>query len=106
MADDVGGLPSAVRISEPLRAAAGADPLIDVRGPAEPSGFRASRGSDEDGSPFGIVIEPEQIVCPGAGGIADPPPAGWPARSTREPGNLDDDLHRRVDEIDIPHEVS
>ena len=59
LADDVGGLPPAVRISEPLRAAAEADPLIDVevmpsvdvRGPAEPSGFHASRDSDEDGSP-------------------------------------------------------
>ena len=67
LADDVGGLPSAVRVSEPLRAAAGADPLIDVevtssvdlRGPAGPSGVHASRGSDEDGSLFDIVIEPE-----------------------------------------------
>ena len=107
----LGGLPPAVRISEPLRAAAGADPLLDVeampsadvRGPAGPSGFHASRGSDEDGSPFDIVIEPEPIV--GAGGITDPSPAERPARSTREPGNLDDDLHRRVDGIDIPHEV-
>ena len=76
LADDVGGLPSAVRVSEPLRSAAGADPQIDVeavpsvdlRGPARPSGFHASRGSDEEGSPFDIMIEPEPIVCPGAGG--------------------------------------
>ena len=48
----------AVRVSEPLWAAAGADSLIDVeatpsvdlRGPARPSGLHASRGSDEDGS--------------------------------------------------------
>ena len=43
MADDAGGLPSAVHVSELLRAAAWADPLIDVevassvdlRGPAD-----------------------------------------------------------------------
>ena len=87
LADDVGGLPSAVCVSEPLWAAAEADPLIDVeatpfvdlRGPAGPSAFHASRGSDEDGSPFDIVIEPEPIVCPGVGGNTDPPPAGRPA---------------------------
>ena len=56
LADDAGGLPSTVRVNEPLRAAAGADPLIDVeaassvdlRGPAGPSGFNAPRGSDEE----------------------------------------------------------
>ena len=106
-------MPSAVRASEPLRAAAGADPLIDVeatpsvdlRGPARPSGFHASRGSDEDGSPLDIVIESEPIVFLGAWRIADPPPAGRPVRSTGKPSDLDDDLHRRVDGMDIPHEV-
>ena len=39
------------------------------------------------------------------GGVADPPPAGRPVRSTGEPSDLDDDLHRRVDGMDIPHEV-
>ena len=47
LADDVGGLPPAVRISEPLQTPAGVDPLIDVevmpsvdvRGPAGPRGF-------------------------------------------------------------------
>ena len=76
MADDAGGLPSAVCVSEPLLAAAGADPLIDVeaessvdlRGPAGPTGFNASRGSAEDGSQFDIVTVPELIVCPDAGG--------------------------------------
>ena len=49
------------------------------------------------------VTEPEPMVCPGAGGIVDPPPAGQPARSTREPSNLNDDLHHQVYGIDIPH---
>ena len=38
----------------------------------------------------------------GCGGIADPPPAARPVRSTGEPSDLDDDLHRWVDGIDIP----
>ena len=113
LADDVGGLPSAVCVSELLRAAAGVDPLIDVeavssvdlRGPAGPSGFNALRVSDEDRSQFDIVTVPELIVFPDAGGIADPPPAAWPVWSIGEPSDLDDDLHRRVDGIDIPHEV-
>ena len=41
----------------------------------------------------------------GCGGIADPPTAARPVRSTGEPSDLDDDLHRRVDGTDIPHEV-
>ena len=73
LADDAGGLPSAVRVSEPLLAVARADPLIDVeavssvdlRGPGGPTGFNASRGSDEHGSQFDIVTVPELIVCAG-----------------------------------------
>ena len=38
----------------------------------------------------------------GGGGVADLPPAARPVRST---GDLDDDLHRRGDGMDIPHEV-
>ena len=65
-------------------------------------------GSDENGSPFDIAIEPEPIVCPDAGGggwITNPPPAARPVQSTGEPSDIDDDLHRWVDGIDIPHEV-
>ena len=105
LADDAGGLPSAARVSEPLRAAAGADPLIDVeaapsanlRGHVGPSGFNASRGSDEDGSQFDIVTVPELIVCPDAGGGGGGrrfASGCQPVWSTGEPSDLDDDLHR------------
>ena len=99
----------AVHVSEPLRAAAGVDSLIDVeaassvnlRGPAGPSGFSASRGSDEDGSTFDIAIEPEPIVCPDAGESPIRPRLPGRFRSTGEPSDLEDDL----DGIDIPHKV-
>ena len=75
LADDAGGLPPAVRVSEPLRPAAGAGPLSDVEatpsvelwGLVWPSSSHASRGDNEDGSPSDIVIESEPMVCPGVG---------------------------------------
>ena len=54
---------------------------------------------------FDIVTVPELIVCPDAAGIADPPLAVQPVRSSGEPSDLDGDLHLRVDGIDIPLEV-
>ena len=72
MTVDVGGLPPAVRVREPIRPAAGAGLLSDVEatpsaelcGPAEPSSSHASRGN---GSPSDIVIELEPLVCQGVG---------------------------------------
>ena len=52
---------------------------MNFRGAAGPSGFSASRGSDEDGSTFDIAIEPEPIVCPDAGDRRSAP--GYPAGS-------------------------
>ena len=98
-ADDAGGLPPAVCVSELLRPAAGVGPLSDVEampsvelwGPVGPSGSHASRGDSEDGSPSDIVIESEPMVCPGVGGLAGLPSAGRPDRSTGEPSDRDED---------------
>ena len=83
MADDTGGLPSGISASEPLRAVAEVDPLIDVEEASSvdlrvgPSGLDAQRGSDEAGSQFDIVTVPEQIVGPDVGGPRSA--SGWPA---------------------------
>ena len=73
LADDAGGLPSAVRVSELLWAASEADPLID----AEEACTRTNSVSG----------------C--GGGIADLPPAGQPMQSIGEPQDLDNDRHCR-----------
>ena len=83
LANDVGWLPPAVRVHEPLMPAAGAGLLPDVEatpsvelwGPAGPSSSHASRGGNENGSPSDIVIESEPLVCLGLGGLADLPSA-------------------------------
>ena len=72
MADDVGVLPLVIHVSEPLRAAAEADPLIDV-GKASSVDLRLSgsddrRGSEEGGGQFDIVTVPELIEHPDVGG--------------------------------------
>ena len=76
MADDVGVLPLVIHVSEPLRAAAEADPLIDVgkassvdlRRPTGLSGSDDRRGSEEGGGQFDIVTVPELIEHPDVGG--------------------------------------
>ena len=72
LAEDDGGLPLVIHISDPLRAAAEADPLIDegkassvdLRRPTGLSGSDAQRGSEEGGSQFDIVTVPELIEHP------------------------------------------
>ena len=72
MAEDAGGLPLVFRVSDALRAAAEADPLIDVgkassvdlRRPTGLSGSDAQRGSEEGWSQFDIVTVPELIEHP------------------------------------------
>ena len=76
LADDAGGLPLVIRVSEPLRAAAETNPLIDVgkassvdlRRPTGLSGSDALRGSEEDGSQFDIVTTRTNRAS-GCGGI-------------------------------------
>ena len=72
LAEDAGGLPLVIRVSDPLRAAAEADPLIDVgkafsvdlRRLTGLSGSDAQRDSEEGGSQFDIVTVPELIEHP------------------------------------------
>ena len=76
LADDAGGFPLVIRVSEPLRAAAEADPLIDdektssvaLRKPMGFPGSEALSGCEEGGSPVDIVTVPELIEHPDVGG--------------------------------------
>ena len=115
LADDAGGLPLVIRvISELLRAAAEADPLIDVgkassvddlRRPTGLSGSDALRGSEEGGSQFNIVTVPELIEHPDGRGFADPPSASQPMQNTGEPRDLENDRLGRRDGMDIPPNI-
>ena len=79
LADDAGGSPSVIRVSEPLQAVVGAVPLIDVgkassvvgRRPAEPSDSDALRDSEDGRSPVEIIAIPKLIEHLAVGGIAD-----------------------------------
>ena len=113
LADDAGGLPLFIRVSEPLRTNAEADPLIDVgkassvdlRRPTGLSGSNALRGSEEGASQFDIVTVPELIEHPDVGGFADPPSASQPMQNTGEPRDLENDRLGRRDGMDIPPDI-
>ena len=106
LADDVGGCPPAVRVSEPLRAAAGADPLsdvettpsVDLREPARPSGMveMASGMPREVEMRMGTRLTVSSNQNQSCARV-------WRGLPVRLP--LEDELHRRVDGMDIPHEV-
>ena len=78
MADDAGGLPLVICVSELLRAAAEADPLIDV---------------------------PEPIENPDVGVFADPPSASQPMQNTGEPRDMENDRLGRRDGMDSPPDI-
>ena len=113
LADDAGGLPLVIPVSEPLRATAEADPLIDVgkassvdlRRPRGLSGSDAVRGSEEGGSQFDIVTVPELMEHPDVEGFADPPSASQLMQNTGEPRNLENDRLGRRDGMDIPPDI-
>ena len=107
-------VPSAIPVSEPLRAVAEADPRsavvmtssTNLRGPDRAPGLDNSRNRTQDESRFDIVAVPELMVGPDAGEIADPPPAAQTVRSSGELSGLDSDLQpRQVDSMVISHEV-
>ena len=106
----LGGLLLVIRVSEPLRDAAEADPLIDVgkassvdlRRPTGLSGSDAMRGSEEGGSQFDIVTVPELMEHPDVGGFADPPSTSQLMQNTGVPRNLENDRLGRRDGMDIP----
>ena len=101
LADDAGVLPLVICVTEPLRAAAEADPLIDVGKASSldlprPTGLSVSgalRGSEAGGSQFDIVTVPELIEHPD------------PMQNTGEPRDLENDRLGRRDGMDIPPDI-
>ena len=75
-----GGVPPVVCVSEPLRAAAEADPLIvvemasstDLWGPTRIFGLDPSRDDHDSGDRVDIITVPELEMVPDAAELADP----------------------------------